>query len=172
MDTGFDPSTVDGAMRRNISGRPHLRWMIPRDHIEVLEIDRLSYTRPWSQDDLRNWAIMRRAVCQVAELGDQVAGFVVWETRKRLLPVRRFAVHPRWRRLGVGNAMMDWLVGKLGGGCFDRRVIEFVVSERNLGGLLFLREMGCRGQLVPGHFEDADGIRMRFSNAEAHTFET
>src|SRR5437588_3551570 len=49
----------------------------------------------------------------VAEHGEKVVGFMIYELHKNKLHILNFAVHPAWRRMAVGAQMVAKLISKL-----------------------------------------------------------
>jgi ribosomal-protein-alanine N-acetyltransferase len=78
----------------------------------------------------------------VAEAGDAVVGFMVYELHRSRLHVLNFAVARSHRRLGIGTRMMERLIGKLTPDRRSRLVLE--VRETNLPAQLFFRSLGFR----------------------------
>jgi ribosomal-protein-alanine N-acetyltransferase len=82
----------------------------------------------------------------VAELDEEVVGFMVYELHKQRLQVVNLAVHPKFRRMGIGRQMIEKLVGKL---CYQRRNrIEIGVADYHLGAHLFFKACGMRCEKV------------------------
>ena len=85
----------------------------------------------------------RNRIGMVVEDGnDQVVGFMVYTLYKTKVLVENFAVHPAWRRLGVGTQMVAKLISKLSPTRRTRLVIE--VHESNLDAQLFWRSQGFK----------------------------
>jgi ribosomal-protein-alanine N-acetyltransferase len=104
----------------------------------------------------------------VAEAGDSVVAFMIYELHRARLHVLNFAVARSHRRLGVGTRMMQKLIGKLTPDRRSRIVLE--VRETNLPAQLFFREMGFRAiSLLKDFYQDTteDAYLMHFvSTAE------
>jgi ribosomal-protein-alanine N-acetyltransferase len=129
-----------------------IRWMIRRDMPEVLDIERLSFEFPWSDDDFVRCLRQRNCIGMVADADDKVAGFMVYELHKTRLHILNFAVAPELRRRSVGGAMIDKLTAKLSP---DRRSrIQLEVRETNLDAQLFFRDRGFRALSVLHNFYD------------------
>ena len=124
------------------SVRIHVRWMIRRDMREVLCIERESFEFPWSDEDVTGCLRQRNCIGMVAESGDAVVAFMIYELHRSSLHVLNFAVSRGHRRLGVGTRMMDKLAGKLSPDRRGRIVLE--VRETNLPAQLFFRKCGFR----------------------------
>lgn len=148
---------------------PHVRWMIRRDMPEVLEIEHASFGFPWSEDDFMRCLRQRNYIGMVAEFGEKVAGFMVYEPHKTRLALLDFAVAPGFRRRGVGAALVRKLTGKLFAG--RREKILLYVRDSNLAAQLFFRSVGFRATSVHHGFydetdEDAYLFEYRIPNPE------
>ena len=140
--------------------RFHVRWLLRRDMQEVLDIEQLSFLSPWADDVFLRVLRQRNCIGMVIAHGERVVGFMVYELRKRSLHVLNFAVHPAWRRRGVGREMAKKLFSKLDS---RRRIrITLDVSERSLDAQLFFRRMGYMCEAIDlGHFDNGDdALRM------------
>ena len=79
--------------------RVHIRWMIRRDMPEVLQTEQESFEFPWSEEDFLRCLRQRNCIGMVAEQGERVVGFMIYELHKNKLHILNFAVHPQFRRL-------------------------------------------------------------------------
>lgn len=122
-----------------------LRWCAVSDGPDVHEIDRLSFPVAWSE---KGWNARTRdthCVCTVAEASDgQVVGFMVCNLGRRAFHVDKIAVHPDFRRMGVGAALLGKLVGFIGEPIGRRKKILLAVPETNLEGQVWMRAIGFR----------------------------
>ena len=124
----------------------HIRWMIRRDMPSVLAIESLSYDQGWNEEIFIRHLRQRDTIGMVAELDEEVVGFMVYELHKQRLQVVNLAVHPKFRRMGIGRQMIEKLVGKL---CYQRRNrIEIGVADYHLGAHLFLKACGMRCEKI------------------------
>jgi [ribosomal protein S18]-alanine N-acetyltransferase len=119
-----------------------IRWMIRRDMPEVMEIEELGFEFPWSEKDFMRCLRQRNCIGMVAEHGDRVVGFMIYELHKKRLEILKCAVHPNWRAEGIGRQMMEKLINKLSHQRRDKLTAS--VPERNLDAQLFFRAMGMR----------------------------
>jgi len=150
---------------------PHIRWLIRRDLPEVLNIERASFARPWTEEDFLRCLRQRNCIGMVAEHAEQVIGFMLHELHKTRLHVVNFAVHPDYRRCGIGEAMLTKLLGKLSG---ERRTrLTLLVAESNLDAQIFFRDMGLRATgILREHFDDGqDAFAMEYRCRKAVTCE-
>lgn len=115
----------------------HIRWMIRRDMPEVLDIEKNSFEFPWSEEDFIRCLRQRNCIGMVAEYDERVVGFMIYELHKNQLHVLNFSVRPDARRRGVGQQMINKLVGKLSQQRRNRIVLE--IRETNLAAQLFFR---------------------------------
>lgn len=132
--------------------RQHIRWMIRRDLREVLEIDGAGFsTSPLGEEALLGLLRQRDVIGMVTEEvpawdgegptpDGPVLGFMVYRLEKSRLVLLRLAVHPAYRRQGVGRAMLAKLAGKLSS--HRRTRIALDVAEGNLAAQLWLKACG------------------------------
>ncbi len=130
----------------------HIRWMIRRDMPEVLAIEKAGFEFPWSEEEFVRCLRQRNCIGMVAESDDEIVGFMIYELHKNRLHILNFAVHPDYRRQGVGRQMLQKLVGKLSSQRRNRIMLE--VRETNLPAQLFFRELGFRAVAVLREFYD------------------
>ena len=146
--------------------RVHIRWMIRRDMPEVLHIEQESYDYPWCEEDFLRCLRQRNCIGMVAELGEKVVGFMIYELHKSKLHILNFAVHPEYRRRQIGTQMVDKLLSKLSSHRRTRITLE--VRETNLNSQLFFRDAGFRAVRVLREFyedtaEDAYLMQYRYT---------
>ncbi len=147
--------------------RVHIRWMIRRDMPEVLQTEQASFEFPWTEEDFLRCLRQRNCIGMVAEQGEKVVGFMIYELHKAKLHILNFAVHPAWRRLGVGGQMVSKLVSKLSSHRRTRITLE--VRETNLVAQLFFRTQGFRAvRVLRTYYEDSgeDAFLMHYCFAD------
>ena len=118
----------------------HIRWMIRRDMPDVLRTETESFDYAWTEEDFLRCLRQRNCIGMVAEHNDRVVGFMIYELHKNKLHILNFAVHPGYRRFGVGAQMVAKLISKLSSHRRTRITLE--VRETNLGAQLFFRSQG------------------------------
>jgi len=142
--------------------------MIRRDMPEVLAIEQEAFEFPWSDEDFTRCLRQRNCIGMVAEVGDSVVAFMIYELHRTRLHVLNFAVRRSHRRLGIGSQMMGKLFAKLSVERRDRILLE--VRERNLPAQVFFRSLGYRAiSVLKDFYEDSteDAYLMQFLSAEA-----
>jgi [ribosomal protein S18]-alanine N-acetyltransferase len=133
--------------------RVHIRWMIRRDMPEVLAIEHASFEYPWCEEEFLRVLRQRNCIGMVAEYGERIVGFMIYELHRNKIHVLDFATHPEFRRHGVGRQMILKLVGKLS--AQRRNRIALYVRETNLAAQLFYRVNGFRAaEVIREHFLD------------------
>lgn len=147
--------------------RVHIRWMIRRDMAEVLHTEQQSFEFAWTEEDFLRCLRQRNCIGMVAEQGEKVVGFMIYELHKAKLHILNFAVHPGCRRLGVGRQMVAKLISKLSSHRRTRITLE--VRETNLAAQLFFRQQEFRAVRVLRRFyedsgEDAFLMEYRFGD--------
>ena len=147
--------------------RVHIRWMIRRDMPEVLQTEQQSFEYAWTEEDFLRCLRQRNCIGMVAEQGEKVVGFMIYELHKAKLHILNFAVGPTCRRSGVGAQMVAKLISKLSSHRRTRITLE--VRETNLVAQLFFRKQDFRAVRVLRAFyedsgEDAFLMEYRFGD--------
>jgi [ribosomal protein S18]-alanine N-acetyltransferase len=153
--------------------RVHIRWMIRRDMPEVLQAEQESFDHPWSEEDFLHCLRQRNCIGMVAEQGDRVIGYMIYELHKSKLHILNLAVHPEWRRQCVGAQMAAKLVSKLSSHRRTRITLE--VRESNLGAQMFFRTQGFLAtRVLRAYYDDTgeDAYQMEYSLPGEHAEES
>ena len=147
--------------------RVHIRWMIRRDMPEVLQTEQESFEFSWTEEDFLRCLRQRNCIGMVAEQGEKVVGFMIYELHKSKLHILNFAVQPGQRRCGVGGQMVAKLISKLSSHRRTRITLE--VRETNLAAQLFFRKQGFRAvRVLRTYYEDTgeDAFLMQYRLAD------
>jgi ribosomal-protein-alanine N-acetyltransferase len=131
--------------------------MIRRDMLEVYEIERHGLAQ-WCEEGFLARLRKENCIGMVAEHGEKVVGFLMYELHKHHLRLTNLAVHPAWRRLGVGRQMIDKIASKLSSHRRTRLTVD--VHENNLDGQLFFKSQRFFATQVL-HGDDGDVYSMR-----------
>ena len=118
---------------------PYIRWMIRRDMADVLLIENRSFEFPWTEPEFIRTLGGRNCIGLVAEVNEQVIGYIIYELQNSNLCVLNMAVHPEYRRKKVGKAFIDTLIKKSSA---RGRSLSLEVSDENLSAHLFLKNCG------------------------------
>lgn len=155
-----EPISLSNAL--NSAGKKSLnvqvRHMIRRDMPEVLQIERKSFETAWTDEDFLCCLRQRNCMGMVAQMipDGRIVGFFIFEEHKTKFHFLNFAVHPDFRRQGVGSKMVSKLQDKV---THDGKKSEILldVRESDLGAQLFFRKFGFRAvKVVRHHYEDTD----------------
>ncbi len=151
----------------NTQSRIHIRWLIRRDMPEVMAIEQQSFEHAWTEEDFLVCLRQRNCIGMVAEQGEKVVGYMLYELHKTKLHVLNFAVHPDHRRCGIGSQMVAKLVSKLSSHRRTRITLE--VRETNLAAQLFFSKQDFRAVRVLRSFYEDTGeaaCRMEYRFAD------
>jgi ribosomal-protein-alanine N-acetyltransferase len=129
--------------------------MIRRDMPEVLHAEQESFEYAWTEEDFLRCLRQRNCIGMVAEQGERVVGFMIYELHKNKLHILNFAVHPSYRRCGVGTQMVSKLVSKLSSHRRTRITLE--VRESNLTAQVFYRSQEFKAVRVLRTFYEDSG---------------
>jgi ribosomal-protein-alanine N-acetyltransferase len=134
----------------------------------------MSFAFAWTEEDFLRCLRQRNCIGMVAECGEKVVGFMIYELHKAKLHILNFAVHADWRRQSVGGQMVAKLISKLSSHRRTRITLE--VRESNLAAQVFFSKQGFRAVRVLRAFyedsgEDAYLMEYRFADAPADDFE-
>jgi ribosomal-protein-alanine N-acetyltransferase len=142
--------------------------MIRRDMPEVLAIEHASFEYPWCEEEFLRVLRQRNCIGMVAEYGERIVGFMIYELHRNKINVLDFACHHEFRRRGVGRQMVAKLVGKLS--AQRRSRIALYLRETNLSAQLFFRVMGFRAtEVLREHYLDTgeDAYSMQYHMDES-----
>lgn len=146
----------------------HIRWMIRRDMPEVQAIENASFDSPWSGYEFIRSLRNRNCICMVAETGEKIVGYMIYELHRNRLEILNLAVHGEHRRSGVGSSMIAKLYGKLS---TQRRTrIDAAVCERNEVAHYWLKACGFTAvEILRDYYEEitADAYLFRLVYGEA-----
>ena len=152
-----------------MAAKPQIRWLIRRDMGDVLNIEHACFKYPWTEEEFLHCLRQRNCVGMVAELNQQVVGFMVYELHRTRLNLLSFAVAPKYQRRGIGTAMVLKLQDKL---TQQRRAqITLEVRETNLPAQLFFRSHGFKATgVIRDRYDDCteDAYAMRYSIEPQH----
>lgn len=142
----------------------HIRWLIRRDLPEVLAIEQASFEFPWGEREFADCLSRRNCVGMVAQYGQKIVGYMIYELGKSRIHLLNLAVAPNYRRKGIGSQMIAKLISKLTPE--QREKIYLEVRESNLPAQLFFRANGFRAvSVLRNYYDDSpeDAYLMEYS---------
>jgi ribosomal-protein-alanine N-acetyltransferase len=87
--------------------------MYPEDISEVLKIERLSFTTPWSETSFYNELYSRNSITRIAEFNGIVIGYICVKHIADECHILNLAVHPDYRRRGIATMLLNDAIVKL-----------------------------------------------------------
>ncbi len=144
--------------------------MTEGDLAEVLEIERASFTMPWSEISFFNQIKNPRSISKVARAGDRIAGYICASRIMDEGHILTFAVHPEYRKLGIASLLISDMLNYLKEeGC---RFIFLEVrvsngSARRMYEKFGFREIGTRKNYYVSPVEDAVVMVLKFVEPDA-----
>lgn len=138
------------------------------EHVaQVAELEKLCFADPWSQmsieSELRNiWSYWL-----VAAEEEQVVGYIGSQSTIDETDVMNIAVHPQWRRRGIGESLINSLIGELKKRGSHALMLEVRASNEPAIGLyekLGFAQVGCRKNYYRNPKEDALILRKEWEN--------
>lgn len=121
--------------------KPIVRWYVSADLPQVLEIEERSFPHAWDKEEFRRWLRCENVAGMIVEIDGRVAGYMIYAWVGEYIELMNLAVHPAYRRRGIGRDLVHRLISKLG---VKRQAVELYVSEDNTPAHLFFRAMGFR----------------------------
>lgn len=83
-----------------------IRFMTPEDVPAAVEIEKLSFSTPWSELSFYKEIYNPRSLCLVAETEDGIAGYICLSKLFDECHILNLAVHPLKRRQGIGSSLI------------------------------------------------------------------
>ncbi len=90
-----------------------IRYMKEADIPSVVEIERMSFSTPWSETSFYNEIYNHRSIAKVAALGEDVVGYVCTKQVADEGHILNLAVHPDYRRRGIATALVENILEEL-----------------------------------------------------------
>lgn len=87
--------------------------MYPDDIPEIVSIERLSFSTPWSETSFRSEIYSRYSITRVAELNGIIVGYVCVKHVADECHLLDLAVHPDYRRRGIARALLNDVIQEL-----------------------------------------------------------
>ena len=128
--------------------------MLVRHIPTVLDIEQRSFEFPWRELDVAYQLDCRLSAALVAKYQNRIGGFIIGIRGKKALKIVNMAVHPAYRRHGVGSALLHQIQQRPWVGCRNR--VTVLVRESNLPAQLFFKSQGFRAVRVHRAFRYLD----------------
>jgi len=136
--------------------RPSIRPMELDDLPQVLEIERRSFPTPWSEKAFRGeLTVNAYAYYIVAETDGRVVGYAGMWVIMDEAHVTNIAVHPDYRRSGVGRRLLEALIERAADRGCDRMTLEVRKSNHAAQQLYLSFDFVPRG-IRRGYYTDTN----------------
>ncbi|MDD2731691.1 MAG: GNAT family N-acetyltransferase [Candidatus Pacebacteria bacterium] len=142
-------------------------WMsLDRDLSAVIEIENQSFRYPWKPNDFYNCLTKGKNPANgiVAVYNGQLIGYIIYKIRKRFIEIFGIAVHPAYRRMGIGSQLLAKVMGI--SASIQQKKITIMIGERNLKGQFFFKNNGFKATAVVYKpfkgFNEDDGYVMEY----------
>lgn len=123
--------------------------MTENDINEVIKIEDASFNAPWSKrmffSELNGNPFSHLYAARILER-DEIVGYVCFWLVFEELHLMNLAVHPRWRREGIGEELLRWAVTK-GGEAGARRATLEVRSSNDAAKELY-KKVGFKARSI------------------------
>ncbi|MCS7202749.1 MAG: ribosomal protein S18-alanine N-acetyltransferase [Dictyoglomus sp.] len=108
----------------------NIRNMTEKDIDEVYEINRLSFSSPWSKESFEREIFSNKiANYFVAEKENKIVGYIGFWQIFREAQITTIAVHPDFRGKGIGEALLDYVIDLCRKNSIEAIVLEVRVSN-------------------------------------------
>ena len=135
-----------------------LEKMNPAHVAQIAELEKISFSDPWSERSIASELDNKLAFWLVAVEGDTVAGYIGSQTVMDETDMMNVAVHPDFRRRGIAEALVTGLVEELknnGSHCLTLEVRASNAPAIALYEKLGFSEIGRRKNYYRNPREDA-----------------
>ena len=107
-----------------------IRPMTNRDIPEVVSIENVSYSAPWSRREFYGELNFNRfAHYFVAETNQKIVGYIGSWFFKDFVHITNVAVHPDFRKKGIGTRLMNYIIDLAKGRKVKKVVLEVRISN-------------------------------------------
>ena len=111
------------------------------DHVSAIaEIEKLCFSDPWSENSISSELDNKLSYWLVAMEDDRVAGYVGSQTVLGWTDMMNVAVHPDFRRRGIGEALVVQLEADLK--TMDSQCLTLEVRESNAPAIALYEKLG------------------------------
>jgi [ribosomal protein S18]-alanine N-acetyltransferase len=131
------------------------RPMRSSDLSEVIEIEHASFTYPWSRNFFLQELKVGCARSVLAVVGDRSVGYIIYWLLQREIDVHNLAVHPAYRRRGIGKALLEAVIKEARHHRVDRVTLE--VRKSNEAAQKLYQSLGFSAKGVRTAYYSDDG---------------
>jgi len=118
-----------------LSDSLHLREMKPSDIDLIMAIERASFSSPWSARFFLEEIRVSYSKSLLAEMDGRVVGYVLYWQLPTDVDIHNLAVHPDYRRRGIGRSLLTAVINSAKERAFIRVTLEVRKSNAAAQGL-------------------------------------
>lgn len=134
-------------------GRPQLRPVTSSDLENILAIEKASFEYPWSPRFFLQELRVSCARSLLAVFEDKPVGYVIYWLLPGEIDVHNLAVHPAYRRQGIGRCLLQAVIEEAKGGGRGRITLE--VRKSNEAAQRLYQSVGFVSQGIrKGYYSD------------------
>ena len=133
---------------------------------QIAELERLCFSDPWSENSIASELDNKLSLWLVALEGETVIGYVGSQTVLGWTDMMNVAVHPHFRRRGVGKALVEELIRLLKEQGSEQLTLEVRLSNESARSLYYglgFQEVGRRKNYYHNPREDALILRKEWT---------
>ncbi len=120
----------------------YIREIYPDDIPEIIGIERLSFSTPWSESSFYSEIYNKYSIARVAELNGIIAGYISARHIADECHLLNMAVRPDYRRYGIATMLLKNIIEKLrDSGC---RFFFLEVRESNYAARRLYEKFGFK----------------------------
>jgi len=97
---------------------------------EIMTIERTSFTSPWSARFFLEEIRVSYAKFVVAEMAGRIVGYIIYWQLLKEVDIHNLAVHPAYRRRGIGRSLLSLAVDSAKGQGSNRVTLEVRKSNQ------------------------------------------
>lgn len=133
------------------------RWLLNKDTTDVEHIECSAFGNgAWNKRKIRQILNKRNTVGLVCKYQEDIRGYIIYTLHRDHIEIVRIVVDPLYRREGVGTAMINRVIEKIGNN-IKMEFIDIKVPEDNLDLQLFLKSNKFRAcSIIKGGYEESD----------------
>jgi len=101
-----------------------LRPVEPSDLEDIMALERVSFSSPWSAGYFLREQRTSSARSLLAIVEGKTVGYVIFWVLPGAMDIHNLAVHPAYRRLGIGRALLEAVIGEARSQALGRVTLE------------------------------------------------
>ncbi len=127
-------------MSRAVQVPVEIRWLTNAELSSVVSIENQSFLQPWTHVDFVNCLSRNNVVGLIAMMDRRVVAFCIYEVLGKRIQLLNLCVLEKYRKMGIGSALVRAVLAKLKKNAQERCVAE--IREHNTICQYFLKALG------------------------------